>query len=69
MQVLEDRTPLDLATAARQMPGGPVPLRTVHSWVTRGVRGVKLEATRVGNCWRTSAEALRRFLEALNAGE
>jgi hypothetical protein len=43
-----------------------VPLRTLHAWIKRGVRGVRLEAVRVGGQWRTSAEALQRFYDALN---
>jgi excisionase family DNA binding protein len=37
---------------------------SVYSLVTRGSRGIKLEAFRVGGRWRTSAEALQRFVNA-----
>jgi hypothetical protein len=47
-------------------PGG----RTIHystalRWVVRGVRGVKLDAIRLGGRWVTSLEALNRFATKL----
>jgi hypothetical protein len=43
---------------------------SVYRWVLRGVPGpdgrrIKLEAIRMGRCWITSHEALRRYSEAL----
>lgn len=35
---------------------------TLHRWILRGVRGVRLEACRVGPSWITSVEALNRFV-------
>jgi hypothetical protein len=66
MNVLSDPTQLVLAQAAAQVPGGPVSVRTTLGWVQRGVGGVKLEAFRRGHKWRTSREAVERFLAALN---
>lgn len=41
---------------------------SVYGWVTRGFKGVRLEAFRVGGCWRTSVEALQRFANAHTPG-
>jgi len=41
---------------------------SVYGWVTRGFKGVRLEAFRVGGCWRTSVEALQRFANAQTPG-
>jgi hypothetical protein len=43
-------------------------LRTITRWGTRGIRGVKLELVRVGGRFYTSAAAIDRFLNAINAG-
>jgi hypothetical protein len=48
------------------VPGKKVHFSTVFRWVTKGVRGVRLEAVRLGNRWLTSAEALQRFVERLS---
>jgi hypothetical protein len=48
-------------------PGKRVHRVTVHRWVTKGVRGVRLETTRIGGRRRTSRQAVRRFLDRLNA--
>jgi hypothetical protein len=66
MNCLSDPNVLDLADAARTMPGGPVSTRTILDWAKNGVHGVKLEACRVGHRWKTSREAVQRFLAALN---
>lgn len=41
---------------------------TVWRWVTRGVRGEKLESVRVGGVVCTSRQAIERFLARLNGG-
>jgi hypothetical protein len=66
MNCLSDPNVLDLADAARTMPGGPVSTRTMLDWAKNGVHGVKLEACRVGHRWKTSREAIARFLAKLN---
>lgn len=38
---------------------------TAYRWAKHGVRGVRLEAIRVGGTFCTSAEALQRFYERL----
>lgn len=54
---------------ARRLPrkrlGRQVHVSTVHRWRHPGVRGVRLEAVRVGGCWCTSMEAYARFVEVL----
>ncbi len=45
--------------------GRKVSSRTLWRWATRGVRGVKLEARRLGRCWYSSVEAVDRFGAAL----
>ncbi len=47
----------------------PIHISTLHRWRSRGVRGIKLEATRVGGAWCTSWEAFRRFCDRLTAIE
>lgn len=42
-----------------------VQVETVRRWICDGVRGVKLQAIRVGNRWRISEQALKEFIEAL----
>ena len=43
----------------------PIHLSTLIRWRTRGVRGIKLEAVRIGGRWFTSREALARFITRL----
>lgn len=45
----------------------PVALSTVHRWRAFGIRGVRLEAVRVGGSWLTSEEAFTRFTQRLTA--
>ena len=49
--------------AAKRAPGQPH-VATLHRWRTRGVRGVRLEAVRVGGRWHTSQAAIERFIIA-----
>ena len=41
--------------------GRPVHVSAVYRWVQRGVRGVRLDAIRIGGTTYTSQEALQRF--------
>ena len=54
---------------ARRLPrrrnGRPTHTATVHRWRQRGLKGIRLEAIRLGGSWATSLEAYRRFCEAL----
>lgn len=70
---------IDLATeqlvAVRDIPrhlprrptGKRVHISACYRWLARGVRGVKLEAIRIGGTTYTSVEALQRFAERLNS--
>jgi hypothetical protein len=79
-RLVADRTPMidltaekaiPLSRAARLVPSatgeGTVHPSTIHRWVVRGHRGIKLEALRLGGRWVTSAEAVARFAERLTA--
>jgi hypothetical protein len=63
--------PISLAQAAKLIPptrqAKPVHVSTVLRWILRGMRGVHLEALRLGGRWVTTQEALARFSEALTA--
>jgi hypothetical protein len=41
---------------------------TPHRWRTQGLRGVRLEAIKVGGRWCTSLQALERFFDVLSRG-
>jgi hypothetical protein len=62
---------ITLVEAARLVPPGrggrPTHLSTLLRWINPGVRGVRLEAARLGGRWVTSHEALQRFAERLTA--
>ena len=47
--------------------GRHVHISAVYRWMTRGIRGVRLEAAKVGGATYTSVEALQRFSERLSA--
>ena len=46
-----------------------VHVSTVHRWRKPGIRGIRLEAVRVGGTWYTTHEAFARFCERLTAAE
>lgn len=64
---------LTFSQAAKRLPrlrsGRPVAPSTFWRWATAGLRGVRLETTKVGGATCTSVEALRRFFAALNGQE
>jgi hypothetical protein len=63
---------LSLPEAAARLPlrgGRTVSTTTLHRWATAGVGGVVLESLRVGGARYTSAQALGRFVNRLNATE
>lgn len=47
----------------------PVHPSTVHRWRSKGIRGIRLEAVRIGGAWQTSQEAFERFVAKLTAAE
>lgn len=56
------------AEAAATLPavrGKRIHVSTLWRWATKGVRGVKLEAVRLGSRWMTSSEALERFAQQI----
>lgn len=60
-----------LPEAAKRLPrrraGRPTNTATLYRWIAKGVRGVRLEAIRLGGGLVTSDEALQRFAERLTA--
>lgn len=51
----------------RRRANRPVHCSTIHRWRSKGLRGVRLEAVRIGGAWHTSWEAFQRFTEKLTA--
>lgn len=49
--------------------GKRVSQATIHRWRLEGVRGVRLEAIKIGGTFHTSIEALERFVSALTAAQ
>lgn len=65
---IETEEIMTLYEAASAIPGRePVSIFTMHRWRLKGFHGVKLECIRLGVDWRTSREALKRFIAAINA--
>lgn len=58
---------ISLADAAREFPGRPVSLNTLHRWRMHGVRGTKLETVLLGGIRYTSRQAIQRFIAQQNA--
>jgi|SRR5262249_20238863 len=62
-----------LVEAARLVPPGPSGrpphLSTLLRWINPGVRGVRLEAARLGGRWVTIKQALQRFADRLTAAQ
>ncbi len=60
---------IPLREAPRRLPPRPtgkrVHISACYRWVSRGVRGIRLEAIRVGGTMYTSLEALQRFADRL----
>jgi hypothetical protein len=53
----------------RRRRNRPVHVSTIHRWRDPGLRGIRLEAVRIGGAWHTSWEAFSRFCERLTAAE
>ncbi len=70
---LQNETILPLLQAAKRIPsnrnGKATHVSTVLRWIQKGVKGVRLEATRLGGRWLTSAEAVQRFADRLTAAQ
>lgn len=74
MPALLDEKLLTITEAAKRFPGrdgGTITVQSLRRWIAKGAHcngvRVKLEAQRVGGQWRTSEEAIARFLAGLNA--
>ena len=46
--------------------GGPISQTTPRYWITKGIRGVKLDCVRIGISPFTTVEALQRFMVAVD---
>lgn len=70
MRDLSKETIIPLCKAAKLLPSARCPhgvhVATLHRWIRRGVRGVRLEWIRIGGTTCTSEEALGRFFAALS---
>src|SRR5690606_18271260 len=68
---ITQETLITFAEVARALPrrrrGRPVHVSTIHRWRSPGLRGVHLEAMRVGGAWCTTWEAFARFSSQLTA--
>ena len=68
---LEHENLIPIRSVPRRIPprrnGRRVHISAVYRWVSRGVRGVRLEAIKIGGTAYTSLEALQRFGDRLNA--
>ena len=63
---LSTETPITIAEVPLQIPkrhGRKVHYSTVYRWMTKGVRGRKLESLLIGGVRYTTIEALARFLK------
>ena len=60
---------LSLPAAVKALPrtrtGKATHIATVYRWISRGIRGVRLESIRVGGALYTSREAIQRFADRL----
>jgi hypothetical protein len=61
-----EETLIPIAEAARLVPGRPH-LATLHRWIARGCRGIRLESILVGGRRFTSREAIARFIQGTSA--
>jgi hypothetical protein len=68
---IAQETLIPLREVPRRLPPRPngkrVHISACYRWIQRGVRGVKLEAIRIGGTTYTSVEALQRFADHLGA--
>lgn len=55
------------ASLPRRRKNRPIHTSTIHRWRRPGLRGVRLDAVRIGGAWHTSREAFARFCEQMTA--
>ena len=65
MLELDGHKLVSLPEAAALLPGRPH-LSSLHRWMRRGVRGIRLETVLIGGRRFTSREALQRFVDAVS---
>ena len=51
----------------RRRSGRPISPSTIHRWRSNGLKGIRLEAVRVGGAWHTTEDAFKRFVAKLTA--
>ena len=51
----------------RRRRNRPVSISSIFRWRQRGIKGIRLDAIRIGGAWHTSLEAFKRFTAALTA--
>ena len=66
MSTLVDEELIPFQEAAKLVKPNGVNRATISRWAFPGVRGVRLEACRIGGRMYTSREALQRFLNECN---
>jgi hypothetical protein len=70
---IEDENLIPIRDVPRQIPprrsGRRVHVSAVYRWMSRGVRGVRLESIKIGGTTYTSTEAIQRFAERLSGQE
>ena len=59
-------TPLTAKEVAKLLPGRPH-VSSVHRWMNRGRRGIRLEYVEIGETRYTSREALQRWFDRVTA--
>lgn len=56
----------DVSAICPSAKGGKVSKTTVHNWMRKGVRGIKLKSLLIGHSRVTTREHFQEFLDALN---
>lgn len=69
---LSSETLIPIRDAPRHLPKRPngkrIHISACYRWISRGVRGVRLDSIKIGGSTYTSMEALQRFGDRLAAG-
>jgi Protein of unknown function (DUF1580) len=69
-ELLANEEPRPLADLLALFPAAAaVDAKTLARWASRGVRGHRLAARRIGAKWYSTAAAVERFLDVLNGAE
>ncbi len=68
---LSSETLISIREAPRHLPKRPngkrIHISACYRWISRGVRGVRLDSIKIGGSTYTSTEALQRFADRLSA--